>query len=558
MRDTLYFVSAVLIVSADRNAGQSLAEWARAAVPQVFCASHKAEAVVLAHDEGCTLALLDDSLGVQALREIAEALRLVMPEIALAFLQGEEALPPMLSLRPYAILQKPISPEKLSAFLQGEIEPVRPASPVKQTGEEGKSWLEDANRAARHLTQLTLESAAQAAMLLQQGHVWAYAGQLTQEAITELERLVEHIARQKGGDILRFIHLNSTRAEHLIYITEMEEGMLLALVFDAETPFSVLRAQANRLTTMLRQGPVTGTPAPPAAPEPPAQPPAHSQAQPPSPAEPPSQPELSIEESPETSLPALPSIADILGTVPSPEPEGRAEILPAPIEVEEELPAEPVVPQHPVSIESSPAIPLRKTSPPAVEVEELAETRRHEPEELAETRKSTKKMAEELVQKMDALGETRPHTPEEARAHGLPEPISPARAELTFACLLIPRFASHHLTGDLASRLAEWVPSICIAYGWRLEHLSIRPEYLQWVVSVPPSTSPGMLMRLMRMQTSERIFAEFPRLKQENPSGDFWAPGYLIMGSNQPHPPQLVRNYILETRRHQGISHPRL
>jgi REP element-mobilizing transposase RayT len=61
-------------------------------------------------------------------------------------------------------------------------------------------------------------------------------------------------------------------------------------------------------------------------------------------------------------------------------------------------------------------------------------------------------------------------------------------------------------------------------------------------------------MRLMRTQTSERIFAEFPKLKKENPSGDFWAPGYLIMGSNQPHPPQLVRNYILEVRRRQGIS----
>ncbi len=538
----------MLIVSADREAGQRLAEWARVAVPQVFCATHKAEAVVLAHDEGCTLALIDDSLGVQTLREIAEALRLVMPEMALTFLQGEEALPAMPSLRPYAILQKPITQEKLLALLQGEMEPARPASPAEQAAEEEKSWLEDANRAARHLTQLTLESAAQAAMLLQQGRVWAYAGQLTQEAITELERLVEHIARQKGGDILRFIHLNSTRAEHLIYITEMEEGVLLALVFDAETPFSVLRAQANRLTTMLRQGPVAGTPAPPPSSEPPPRP------QPPSDPLPSPSP---MDES-ENAGPALPSIADILGIVPAPEPEVSQDPLPAPTAVEEELPAEPAAPSPRVSLESSPAIPLPKASRSAVDVEELAETRRHDPQELAETRKSAKKMAEELLREADALGETRPHTPEEARAHGLPEPISPARAELTFACLLIPRFATHHLTGDLASRLAEWVPSICIAYGWRLEHLSIRPEYLQWVVSVPPSTSPGMLMRLMRMQTSERIFAEFPRLKQENPSGDFWAPGYLIMGSNQPHPPQLVRNYILETRRHQGISHPRL
>jgi hypothetical protein len=59
-------------------------------------------------------------------------------------------------------------------------------------------------------------------------------------------------------------------------------------------------------------------------------------------------------------------------------------------------------------------------------------------------------------------------------------------------------------------------------------------------------------MRIMRQQTSEKIFSEFVRLKKENPSGDFWAPGYLIMGGTQPHPPQLVRDYIRQTRQRQG------
>ena len=96
--------------------------------------------------------------------------------------------------------------------------------------------------------------------------------------------------------------------------------------------------------------------------------------------------------------------------------------------------------------------------------------------------------------------------------------------------------------------------NICIAFGWRLEHLAVRPEYLQWVVNVTPNTSPGYLMRIMRQQTSERIFGDFPRLKRENPSGDFLAPGYLIMGGLQPHPPQLIKEYLKQTRKRQGIS----
>jgi len=132
------------------------------------------------------------------------------------------------------------------------------------------------------------------------------------------------------------------------------------------------------------------------------------------------------------------------------------------------------------------------------------------------------------------------------------EPTSAGMYHLTYACLLVPRFSAHYITGDLADRLGEWLPNICIAFGWRLEYLAVRPEYLQWVVNVQPNTSPGYLMRIMRQQTSEKIFGELIRLKKENPSGDFWAPGYLIMGGTQPHPPQLVRDYIRQTRQRQG------
>jgi len=125
--------------------------------------------------------------------------------------------------------------------------------------------------------------------------------------------------------------------------------------------------------------------------------------------------------------------------------------------------------------------------------------------------------------------------------------------DLTYACLLQPRFNSHHLTGDLADRLSTWMPNVSVAFGWRLEYISVRPDYLQWVINVPPTASPGYLMRIIRKQTSERIFDEFPRLKRENPSGDFWAPGYLIMGGSQPHPSKLVKDYIQRTRERQGM-----
>ena len=104
-------------------------------------------------------------------------------------------------------------------------------------------------------------------------------------------------------------------------------------------------------------------------------------------------------------------------------------------------------------------------------------------------------MAAPMREKMD---HTLPHslagfagTGADARRIDL-EPIQAGVYHLTYACLLLPRFSEHYLTGEVADKLSEWMPIICIAFGWRLEYLAVRPEYLQWVSNVPPATSPGL------------------------------------------------------------------
>ena len=134
------------------------------------------------------------------------------------------------------------------------------------------------------------------------------------------------------------------------------------------------------------------------------------------------------------------------------------------------------------------------------------------------------------------------------------EPVSPGVSVLNYTCVLVPRLPQHYLTGSLADLLAGWVQQLCLAFGWRLEGLSIRPEYLQWTVQVAPSVSPGNLVKIMRQRTSMHIFNSFAHLREQNPSGDFWAVGYLIVSGSQPPSPQLLRDYIIQTRKRQGIS----
>ena len=387
-------------------------------------------------------------------------------------------------------------------------------------------WLSDVTRAAQHLTRLTLESSAQAALITRTDQLWAYAGQLPQPAASELaDTLSRYWDHEEENDLVRFVRLASTNAEHMLYATRLAEGMVLALVFDAETPFSTIRTQASQLVHSLSTSPAD---------------------------------ELMDDELRSSTLEPNP-FSGVRSDVPAPNP--RTDFSSGfGYEFKTTIPGP--------GKKSSPVLPLpsggsarfsRVPSPvarlrPQVDFEQSG----FQPETLddvvvppATTRKNKTRI-------YNPLPETTPDQDSESRPEGVRkiilEPVSPAYYNLDYACLLLPRFPHHHMTGDLLDRLGEWVQEICIAFAWRLEYIAVRPEYLQWIVNVPPSTAPGHLMRILRQHTSERIFAEFPRFKRENPSGEFWAPGYLIMGGSQPPPAQLIKDFIAQTRQKQGIT----
>lgn len=133
-----------------------------------------------------------------------------------------------------------------------------------------------------------------------------------------------------------------------------------------------------------------------------------------------------------------------------------------------------------------------------------------------------------------------------------PESFAQFSNDITYSCLLIPRFSDHYLTGDITEFLAEWMRQICISYGWRLDAIVIRPGYLHWIMTVPPSANPAQFIRLTRQQTSQKIFIDFPRYKQKNLSGDFWAPGYFVISGNQLLTVEAISNFIQQVRRQQG------
>ena len=533
----------LLIVSADTTFAQVLLHGLEQEGYRVHITKGKGEAVVRADEENSSLAFLDMDLGYRAVLDIGQALRMLKPDLKLVVFSREEIPPALDELRPWTLSRKPYYlPEVLNMINDNSTSHSqfanKPASRQEvQTSSPTLPWLADATKAAQHLTRLTLESSAQAALITRGDNLWAYAGQLSQSAAKELAVTVtRHWDGQKGSDLLRFVRLEATKAEHMLYATRLADDVVLALVFDAETPFSTIRTQAGQLVNRL------STQAPDVAEPPVVQRPLPSSYE--TPTEQMDDEDYSDQE--------IPSISEILSDIPPPRPE-------------------PGVMQNDGDAVKHPSLARSRhfshESSPAVRVDDLPvsnqtneETAEHVVEDLDATLPSKSRRRPDTPIRRPAPGEldeTRPHSITEVAGRVMLEPISPGLYHLTYACLLVPRFSSHYLTGDISDRISEWVPQICIAFGWRLEYLAVRPEYVQWVLNVPPATSPGYLMRIIRQQTSEKIFVEFTRMKKENPSGDFWAPGYLIMGGSQPHPPQLVKDYIKQTRTRQGYSQPR-
>src|SRR5512143_2453342 len=553
----------LLVVTPSPNFGETI----RAALEatesyRVFVASNKVPAIVRAEEESCRMAFLDLDLGEQWVEDIGKSLRKVIPNMKLFVLAGEQTIPTMDSMRPWTLLRKPFHvPAVLSALARPASAQESPRPEVEPRGT--LSWLTDVNTAAQHLTRLTLESLSQAALITRDGEVWAYAGELAQAAAQEVAAVIAHNwESETDGDLLRFARLETTRAEHILYATQLAPGMLLALVFDAETPFGTIRSQAGKLGTLLERDdseaapapeaeavsttPLTWTPRPPTAPL-----------------------KSEVAEEEDEEIP-VPPIASILKYVPRPDPaSGPSE--PSPAVDFHQPPRAALKPEEPssgllgrVARSQPPPADLADTvvSRPVMR-EPAREAPRPEPPPLVTPPAETPPVrpvapAAPSIPPQGEVEATLPHSlvgfagpGADARRITL-EPVSAGVYHLTYACLLLPRFSEHYLTGEVADKLSEWMPIICVAFGWRLEFLAVRPEYLQWVSNVPPATSPGYVMRIMRSQTSEKIFAAFPGLKKDNPSGDFWAPGYLIMGGTQPHPSQLVKDYIKQVRQRQG------
>jgi REP element-mobilizing transposase RayT len=118
---------------------------------------------------------------------------------------------------------------------------------------------------------------------------------------------------------------------------------------------------------------------------------------------------------------------------------------------------------------------------------------------------------------------------------------------------LVPRVNEHYLLGELPPQLRQWMPHLCEKYGWSLNMLSVRPDYLKWTLADFPEGLTLKMLTVVRQWTTAQIFNTFPTLAAETPAQDFWSPGYLVDTQNRDFPTQVLIAHFARDRAPQDM-----
>ncbi|MBN1370537.1 MAG: transposase [Anaerolineaceae bacterium] len=441
-------------------------------------------------------------------------------------------LPDLLDLVAQAVEDAPAAPDPLPVWPTPAAQTPASAQPAEPTPEVKTALPVNGSDSA--FANLLEKTNALAGLWMARGRGAYQAGPAAADVARELtEQLQSYWQKGERGEVVRFVRLPIDDGDCQLYLITLEGDQVLGMVFSAKTPFSKVRNQVGKLIQDLAQRTSKGEPAPPVKVPPTAEEDrwyVEDSAEPLNGKSGQAEMELTgeLDDALEAQLQNL-DLEALLGSIPNPDPQnGEADRFWDPDQ------AQPTVPSWAQPESQQPEV----TQPVQTGT---TEGRFVMPEEGEET-------SADLAPASDAQVLTPPTSLNQL------DPASAGVSQIYYTCVLIPRLPQHYLTREIGERVGQWVQQLCLAFGWRLEGIAIRPEYLQWMVQVAPSVSPANVVKVIRQRTSHYLFNAFERIRDENPSDDFWASGYLIISGAQPPAAKLLREFIVETRRRQGIT----
>lgn len=462
-------------------------------------------------------AILDMEFGDLNLLNLGKALRLINPAIKLLIISKDEPPTDLDEIQPWKFLRKPLLLPDLEAALgiSADINDfsgvVVDLNSIENDQTELIRWSNNAPLATRYLKRLIEKSFAQEALLIQNQELWSFAGRFVDDSVHELKSSInKSLEKENTCDFTKFVRLETTQTEHALYATMLFVGVILALVFDPDIPLGVVRKQTRDFadTLMILDGN-----------------------------------DVPVKSFPSGSLEPMKKMEE------KNYPTKQAALPPSGFD------ADPVdLNDLSTTYSMGDAISRFPTTPtPPKKNDSTQELVSTVGVELSNPGGVPDRSDGDLEEKVfESVASEKPS--ETNQLSSLHEFISDTLYNLTYSCLLIPRFVSHQLTGEREKKIAECINNIHTSQGWRLESIKVRPGYVLWVSNFPPNITPSKHVDMIRKETSRLLFEDFPVFKRENQSGDYWAPGYLIVGGKNAISDKLIQAFSNQNRRKHGVS----
>lgn len=386
-----------------------------------------------------------------------------------------------------------------------------PGALVAPTTPADLAWLKDDLQPGSQISNLLSEDCLAALFLTLGGPIIAQVGSLPPSAGEEIAGLINKSWREdQSSDLVRYAHLEATEADVMLYVTLLEKPLLAALVFSPTVPLMRARSVAVQAVRGIHIRP------PAAAVQPVPQIDQSS-------VNPEEQAAVWQAEVSQDGEAVDGLLLELLASAPSPDP-----VRAKPRKAVDWLLDESIVP---------------------VEEQEISFPWEVEQIQPADPWDFSRANSEKPTQPVAGIQPITSSAPVSASSGS-----TPAEANQIFTCILIPRLIELPLTGNLKTELEQGLPDVCIRFGWNLRNMQISPQALQFTVEVAPSISAGYLVRVLRQQTTQRIAETFPQYAGAQGASDFWAPGFLIVSGSRSPAPQVLQDFIRQTRRRQGLT----
>jgi hypothetical protein len=182
-------------------------------------------------------ALVDLDLGESKVLELGFSLRGNFPNIDLVLISKKEPSMGMDELRPWKILRKPFVQNDLDNIFHGKVVDTRNRPTVidlqknEWVDATPHTWWDDGKLITKTLVTAISNLNIQEAILYSKEEILAQAGKMDGAAVEECSSMVGMFKLEKEtSEILKPVHLQTTKTNHFIHANILAVGILLAVL----------------------------------------------------------------------------------------------------------------------------------------------------------------------------------------------------------------------------------------------------------------------------------------------------------------------------------------